>query len=72
MTPFEITRLHTHKGIFRCSGSWTQANTTDRATLNHITRLEILGTDGWLPLVIEASLIQALTPELVAHLQGKQ
>ena len=65
MEAFHVSRIHTPQGIFKVSGYHSQSLQAIK-----ITSLEIMGTDGWIMLAIEASqtLIEKLVPDLLSHL----
>ncbi|WP_298768824.1 hypothetical protein [uncultured Shewanella sp.] len=73
MPAFNITRIHTPKGIFKLTGK-TVADTG--STKLQVDTLDILGTDGWITLDIYAchtqTLIHLIEDDCLQHLQEKQ
>jgi len=63
---FSISRLHTSQGVFRLEGMLSALGEVS------ITKIEILGTDGWLLLTLSdrkvMSLCDKLHSEIVLHL----
>ncbi|MCL1039388.1 hypothetical protein L2750_19890 [Shewanella submarina] len=72
MAAFEISRIHTHRGIFKISGEWQPQGTEGSPVLESVGELEMMGTDGWLALKLEddsvKALVTELTPVLLFHL----
>ena len=72
MAAFEISRIHTHRGIFKINGEWQAAQADEAAVLESITQLAVLNTDGWEHLQLQdenvKALLAELTPILLFHL----
>ena len=72
MAAFEISRIHTHRGIFKVSGEWQSQGATGSPVLESVSQLEMMGTDGWVTLRLEDTAVKALldelTPVLLFHL----
>jgi len=55
---FSISRLHTSQGVFRLEGVLPSLGEVS------ITKIEILGTDGWLLLALSDSKVMSLCDNL--------
>ena len=75
MAAFEISRIHTHRGIFKVSGKWQPQAATGSPVLESISQLEMMGTDGWVALRLEDDavkvLLDELAPVLLFHLSNQ-
>jgi hypothetical protein len=71
MNNFNISRINTGLGVFRLSGLWCNGNT--EAIKIEIGSIEIMGTDGWVPLNKSSdnviNIIKELKPTLLDHLK---
>jgi hypothetical protein len=72
MKAFSISRLQTSLGIFRLEGKYEGAHSQQRVQLS---RIEVMGTDGWVELDINFNstqkLVIAINNEVVSHLLEK-
>ena len=72
MAAFEISRIHTHRGIFKVCGEWRRQGSAGGPVLESVSELEMMGTDGWVALRLEDDTVKALldelTPVLLFHL----
>lgn len=68
MALFNISRLTTHYGTFKLTVKYEE-----KSAFVEVTSIDMMGTDGWVPLTLNHSktskLIKQLQPELLNHLK---
>lgn len=66
---FEISRIHTHSGIFRLSGQLFSTGCESRVAFK---KVEFMGTDGWRNLDLESTsgkeILAKIRSEVISHL----